>query len=632
MCGIVGLIWSDKIEYNGILHNMIDSIKYRGPDETGYYIDDNIGLGHARLSIIDPENGKQPITNEDESIVVIFNGEIFNFQTLGKDLLEKGHCLKNNSDTAVLPHLYEEYDLDMFKKLNGQFAIAIWDKKKKRLILARDRFGEKPLFYFNKDKNFCFASEVKAILKSGLVHAEISPIVLKQIFTFWTPIGDKSVFQDIYQVPPGSYLVFENCETNIEAYWNYVYSKTTEIKYKDKDDFINELEDKLVSSVKKRMISDVPISFYLSGGLDSSLITSIAAKNSNKTLNTFSIIFDDNNFDESEYQNYMSQYLGTKHQSIMFSKKQIPSIIKDVIYHAEVPLLRSGAFPMYVLANLVRSNDIKVVLSGEGSDELFGGYDIFREVKIREFCRKNPDSKFGRTLYKRVNNYVKGLADQSANSLSLYYNDYAPQSNFDSHLSRWKLGFYSQQFFSREYREVMKNYNELRYMEDSLPHDYLEWTPLQQAQYLEVITLFSNYLLSSQGDRVSMAASVECRYPFLAYEIAEFAADLPDKMKIMGLNEKYVVKKLAEKYVPDTIIKRKKFPYRAPINICELMKDEYIRYITNSSSLKKFSIFNPNAVEKFISSILLKKSASERDCMLFMGILTTQILCEEFIK
>lgn len=380
------------------------------------------------------------------------------------------------------------------------------------------------------------------------------------------------------------------------------------------------------------MISDVPISFYLSGGLDSSLITSIAAKIANKTLNTFSIIFDDNNFDESEYQNYMSQYLGTKHQSIMFSKKQIPSIIKDVVYHVEVPLLRSGAFPMYVLANLVRSNDIKVVLSGEGSDELFGGYDIFREVKIREFCRKNPDSKFGRTLYKRVNNYVKGLADQSANSLSLYYNDYAPKSSIDSHLSRWKLGFYSQQFFSREYREVMKNYNELRYMEDSLPHDYLEWTPLQQAQYLEVITLFSNYLLSSQGDRVSMAASVECRYPFLDYEIAEFAEALPDKMKIMGLNEKYVVKKLAEKYMPDTIIKRKKFPYRAPINICELMKDEYIRYITNASSLKEFGIFNPNVVEKFIASALLKESPSERDCMLFMGILTTQILCEQFIK
>jgi asparagine synthase (glutamine-hydrolysing) len=632
VCGIVGLISERKTGYSRILHDMVDSIKHRGPDETGYYMDDYIGLGHARLSIIDPKNGKQPTTNKDESLVVIFNGEIFNFQTLRKNLLEKGHCLKNNSDTAILPHMYEEYGLSMFEKLNGQFAVAIWDKQKKRLILARDRFGEKPLFYFHKGKTFCFASEAKAILKSGLIHAAIAPIALKQVFTFWTPIGDRSIFEGIYQVPPGSYLVFENCETDVRTYWNYTYSKGTDIKYMDQSDFISELETKLISSVKSRMVSDVPISFYLSGGLDSSLITGIAAKISNKSLNTFSIAFDDSAFDESEYQNYMSQYLGTNHQRVMFSKQQIPSIIKDVVYHAEVPLLRSGAFPMYALAKLVRSNDIKVVLSGEGSDELFGGYDIFREVKIREFCRKNPDSKFRATLYKRVNNYVKGLSDQSANSLSLYYNSPDSQSCFSSHLSRWKLGAYSQQFFSPEYHEAMKNYDELRYLEDSLPHDYLEWTTLQRAQYLEVITLFSNYLLSSQGDRVSMGASVECRYPFLDYEVAEFAAALPDNMKIRVLNEKYIVKKLAQKYVPDVITRRKKFPYRAPINISELMKDEYLKYITSASSLKQFGVFNPNAVEKYISLILRKESPNERDCMLFMGILTTQVLCEQFIK
>ncbi|MFA6939904.1 MAG: asparagine synthetase B, partial [Clostridiaceae bacterium] len=265
MCGVAGLISGNKIKYSRILHDMVESIKYRGPDDTGYYMDDYIGLGHTRLSIIDPQNGKQPTTNEDESVVVIFNGEIFNYQTLRCDLLGKGHCLKNNSDTAILPHMYEEYGLDMFEKLNGQFASVIWDKQKKRLILARDRFGEKPLFYFHKDKTFCFASEAKAILKSGLVQAAISPIALKQVFTFWTTVGDRSIFQDIYQVPPGSFLVFENCETDIKAYWNYAYSKGTDIKYKNQNYFISELENKLVTSVKNRMISDVPISFYLSG-------------------------------------------------------------------------------------------------------------------------------------------------------------------------------------------------------------------------------------------------------------------------------------------------------------------------------------------------------------------------------
>lgn len=631
MCGITGLITGQKIEYH-ILQDMVESIKYRGPDDTGIYMDNHIGLGHTRLSIMDPQNGKQPSVSEDGSVIVIFNGEIYNYLTLKKNLLDMGHIIKNNSDTAVLPHMYEEYGLDMFKMLNGQFAIAIWDKHKNRLVLARDRFGEKPLYYFHKDKAFCFGSEAKAVLKSGLIKPEISPVALKQVFTYWTTLGDRSIFQGIYQVPPGNYLIFEDGKAAVSSYWNYTYPKEADTKYMGKDDLINELENKMVQSVKSRMMSDVPISFYLSGGLDSGLITGIAAKASNKSLNTFSIAFDDNNFDESEYQDHMSNYLGTKHKRVEFSRKQIPSIIKDVIYHAEVPLMRSGAFPMYVLANLVKSNDIKVVLSGEGSDELFGGYDIFREVKIREFCSKDPDSKLRAALYKRVNNFVPGMSSQSVNSLSLYYNSADSKSPFSSHLSRWKIGSYSQQFFLPEYREAMKSCNDIENLERFIPDGFYEWTPIQRAQFLEVTTLFSNYLLSSQGDRVSMAASVECRYPFLDYGVAEFAEALPDKMKIMGLNEKYIVKKLAEKYVPDIITRRQKFPYRAPIDIAELMNDEYVRHITSENCLKQFRVFNPNAVGRFISLAVLKEIPNERDCMLFMGILTTQILFELFIN
>lgn len=378
-------------------------------------------------------------------------------------------------------------------------------------------------------------------------------------------------------------------------------------------------------------MSDVPISFYLSGGLDSSLITGIAARISNQSLNTFSITFIDSNFDESIYQDYMSKHLETSHQKVMFSKSQIPSIIREVINHPEVPLLRSGAFPMYVLAKLVRRNDMKVVLSGEGSDELFGGDDIFREVKIREFCGRNPQSKYRSALYKRVNNFVQGLDKQPVSSLSLYYNNPNAQSWFSSHYSRWRLGAYSQQFFSSEHRQIMKDNDELKQMEAFLPNGFMTWTPLQRAQYLEVETLFSNYLLSSQGDRVSMVASVECRYPFLDYELLEFANSVPDNKKIMGLNEKYIVKKLAQKYVPEMIVKRKKFPYIAPINISELMKDEYVKYMVSPESLKRSGIFNPVSTVKFLSAAALKQIPNERDCMLFMGILTTQILYDEFV-
>lgn len=630
MCGIAGLISGNKIEYE-VLHEMVHSIKHRGPDDYGVYIDGNVGLGHSRLSIMDPQNGKQPITNEDESIVVIFNGEIYNHLVLRKDLIEKGHTLKNNSDTAILPHMYEEYGLKMFEKLNGQFAIAIWSGLETRLVLARDRLGEKPLYYYHKDETFCFASEAKAIFKSGLINARISPIALKQVFTYWTTLSNHSIFENVYQVPQGCYLVFNDSQIRVQSYWNLTYSNESNRKYKNVDEFMDELDHKLRASVKSRMMSDVPISFYLSGGLDSSLITGIAARISNQSLKTFSIAFNDTNYDESEYQDYMSRYLETNHQKVVFSASEFPSIIRDVIFHTEVPLLRSGAFPMYALAKLVRGNNTKVVLSGEGSDELFGGYDIFREVKIREFCSKNPDSKYRALLYKRVNNFVKGLDIQPANSLSLYYNKPNTQSWFSSHYSRWRLGFYSQQFFSSEYREQMKNYDDIRHMEEFLPDDFMQWTPIQRAQYLEIVVFFSNYLLSSQGDRVSMASSVECRYPFLDYEIVEFANSLPDTMKIRALNEKYIIKKLAQEYLPDKIIKRKKFPYRAPINIPELMKDEYLSQIISFSKLKQYGIFNPYSTDKFLSAIALKGIPNERDCMLFMGILTTQILYDQFI-
>jgi asparagine synthase (glutamine-hydrolysing) len=219
MCGIAGLIAGDKTEYGGVLRAMIGSIAYRGPDETGFYTDGTVGLAHARLAILDPENGRQPAVSEDGDVVVIFNGEIYNFKTLRNELEQKGHIISNNSDTAVLPHLYEEDGPEMFGKLNGQFAVAVWDKRKKRLILGRDRFGEKPLYYCRKGADFCFASEAKAIFKSGLVKAELSPDALRHVFTFWTTAGDESLFRDIRQLPPGSFLIYENGEPAVKAYW-----------------------------------------------------------------------------------------------------------------------------------------------------------------------------------------------------------------------------------------------------------------------------------------------------------------------------------------------------------------------------------------------------------------------------
>jgi asparagine synthase (glutamine-hydrolysing) len=280
MCGIAGLIAGDKTEYGPTLRAMLGSIAYRGPDESGFYTDGTIGLAHARLAILDPQNGRQPAMSEDGGVVVIYNGEIYNFKALRNELEQKGHVIANNSDTAVLPHLYEEDGPEMFKKLNGQFAVAVWDKFNKKLILGRDRFGEKPLYYCRRGTDFCFASEAKAIFQSGIVKPELSPDALRHVFTFWTTVGDESVFRNIYQLPPGSFLIFENGEPTVAPYWRQTFPGPADASGKRRDaaDYAGELEARFVASVMDRMIADVPVSFYISGGLDSALVACIAAK------------------------------------------------------------------------------------------------------------------------------------------------------------------------------------------------------------------------------------------------------------------------------------------------------------------------------------------------------------------
>ena len=632
MCGVVGLVGGDRREYDAVLRDMLSSIAYRGPDESGFYFDDAAALAHARLAILDPQNGRQPAVSEDGGVVVVFNGEIFNFMALRRQLEDKGHVIANHSDTAVLPHLYEEYGPEMFTRLNGQFAIAIWDKAQKRLVLARDRFGEKPLFYAQTDKGLCFASEAKAIFKSGLVKPALAPRALQHVFTYWTTVGSESVFRDVYQVTPGSYLVFEDGRVSVRPYWRYAFKAPVPgDARRDASFYADKLEALLIGSVKKRLVADVPVSFYISGGLDSALVTSLAAKMTGEPLQSFSVTFDDAYFDESPYQALLARELGTVHRSVRFSSEKMASVLGEVIWHTEVPLLRSGAFPMYVLAGLVRDNQMKVVLSGEGSDELFGGYDLFREAKIREFCARAPEDPNRTLLYRRVNNFVRGLDGQTSGSLSFFYNNAEASSPFASHQSRWKLGAFSRPFFSPDFRAEMAGDDGETIFRDLLPADFDSWTPVRRAQALEASTLFSGYLLSSQGDRVSMGQGVECRYPFLDYNIAEFAASLPDDMKIRGLNEKYIVKMLAHKYVPEAIYKRKKFPYRAPINIRELMRDDYVCYMLSGSCLKRFGIFSEDAAGRFLAAAAAKDVPNERDCMLFMGFLTTQILYDRFI-
>ena len=537
----------------------------------------------------------------------------------------------SHSDTDILPHLYEEYGDGMFEKLNGQFAVAVWDKHRKRLVLGRDRFGEKPLFYYQGSGGFCFASEAKALFQSGLLSAELLPDALRHIFTFWTTVGDETVFRGVRQLLPGTCLILEENRLLLKPYWRMSLAADEPLRAGE-EALTGELERRLVESVKNRLVADVPVSFYLSGGLDSSLIACIAERQCGAGLNTFSLTFDDPAYDESAYQTSLAGVLRSNHRSVSFRRDQIPSLLREVVWHTETPFLRTGVFAMYALAGLVRREGLKVVLSGEGSDELFGGYDIFREVKIRRFIARDPQSALRPMLYKKINSFVPQLNDQSLSGLSYFYGGgAAPDSLFESHLGRWKLGDYSRQFFTPDFAGQPGPEDTLDTVRSHLPEDFPAWTPVGRAQYLELVTLFENYLLSSQGDRVSMGQGVECRLPFLDNAVAAFAAALPDTMKIRGLNEKHIVKRLARKYVPEQILRRQKFPFRAPVDLAALMGDASVRDALGEESLRKAGIFSPAAVERFLTASLHREKPNERDAMLFMGLLTTQILAELFL-
>lgn len=386
MCGIVGKINlrpAEPIDPE-LIYGMLAAIHHRGPDENGIFTDDWVGLGSARLSIIDLPSGRQPICNEDGTIWIVFNGEIYNYLELRTELESAGHIFRTHSDTEVLVHLYEERGADWLLRLNGQFAIALWDQRQCSLILARDRLGVRPIYYTTNGKTLLFASEAKALFAHPGIKAELDPVSLAQVFTFWTTISPRSSFRNIQSVPPGHYVTIKNDAVRVSQYWKLDMALNSEIP-KSLDDAANKLHTLLDDAVRLRLRSDVPVGAYLSGGLDSSSITALASRHIETRLKTFSIAFSDQIFDESHYQSTTNEFLKVENSSIHCGINDIGTAFPSAVRHAEMPLLRTAPVPMFLLSNLVHEHGFKVVLTGEGADEILGGYDIFKEAKIRRF-------------------------------------------------------------------------------------------------------------------------------------------------------------------------------------------------------------------------------------------------------
>ncbi len=633
MCGIAGtlnLAPRPPVDPE-LVYSMLKAIRHRGPDENGVFANEVVGLGSARLSIIDLAGGRQPIHNEDDTIWVVFNGEIYNYLELRRELESAGHVFSTHTDTEVLVHLYEEDEQGWLLKLNGQFAIALWDQKKQTLILARDRLGVRPIFYAVKDGALYFASEMKALFTQPGLRTEFDPIALSQIFTFWTTLGNRTCYQNISSVLPGHFLKIRDGQIKEQPYWSLDMNLASDSAEPSLDEAAEQLLWLLKDAVRLRLTrSDVPVGAYLSGGLDSSSITALASQHSSARLKTFSIAFGDQAFDESDYQKRTNDFLGVDNDAIHCSHADIAAAFPDTVRHAEMPLLRTAPVPMFLLSRLVRERNFKVVLTGEGADEILGGYDIFKEAKIRRFWARQPNSAFRPLLLRRLYPYIGALSYGGDAYLKKFFGKNLEETAdpFYAHRLRWQNTARCLRFFSPGFQEEIKGYDPLAELAESLPSEFKTWHPFSQAQYLEIAIFLSGYLLSSQGDRMGTAHSVEGRFPFLDPRVVEFSVRLPAEHKMYGLREKAALKRAMKGLLPDETLYRHKQPYRAPIRSVFFGGDD-LDYVSENLSPEKINqtgYFAPELVAALRGKFQRGGNVSETEEMALTGILSVQIL------
>ncbi|WP_280153993.1 asparagine synthase (glutamine-hydrolyzing) [Piscinibacter sp. XHJ-5] len=638
MCGIAGLYGPDRSPpRQDELEAMVAALHHRGPDGQGIRIDGPVGLGHARLSIIDLEGGAQPLHNEDGSIWVVFNGEIFNYVELREVLVRQGHRFHTRSDTEVLVHLYEQHGDDFVQQLNGQFALALWDGRRRRLVLARDRVGIRPLFYTWAGGRLAFASEVKALFTLPEVPRKLDPGAIASTFSYWSALPPASVFEGVSVLPPGHLMTVEGGRAQVRRYWDWAFPGHAAGEARSEEDCAEQLHALLVDAVRLQLRADVPVGAYLSGGLDSSVITAIIHNHTRTPLRSFSLTFEDAEFDESAHQRALVAHLRTDHTSMQATKGEIGSAFPRMVWHAEAPVVRTAPVPMMLLADSVREAGYKVVLTGEGADEAFGGYDLFKEAKVRRFAARTPQSRWRPRLLERLYPYLANspAAGQAFTRQFFGTGAEAPDAPHFAHMTRLATTRRILGFFAEDWRPRVQAWDPHRALADGLPPEFDGWAPLERDQYVEAHTLMSGYLLSSQGDRMAMAASIEARYPFLDHRVIEFACRLPPRFKLRGLNEKMLLKKAMRHELPASIGQRTKQPYRAPDSACFFSGGRplpYVEELLSPASLGRAGLFDPGAVGKLVEKCRAGRAIGFGDNMAFVGVLSTMLLHEQFIR
>jgi len=598
MCGISGIynfLSSAPVEQHDV-RAMMDSIAHRGPDDAGSFVEGGIGLGHRRLSILDlSKSGHQPMHSDSGRFVFIFNGEIYNFLELRQGFASGAYPFKTATDTEVVLALFEKYGSDSLRKLNGMFALAVWDTQKRELFLARDRLGIKPLYYSETADGFVFASEIKALFASGKIQPEVESRQIDTYMTFGYVPGESTLFKGIKKLPPGFSMTVNVTGIQTSQYWDVDFSPNM---HRSMQETKHELYELIEDAMRIHMRSDVPVGVFLSGGLDSSVTVAMLARAGHKQLNTFSVAYEQGGFfDETPYAKLVAETFGTRHHELYLSPKDFVGFIPDYVWYMDEPVTEAAAISLYFVSKMLRQH-VTVALSGEGADELFAGYDIYRYMQLLEQYRKAPA-----LIRKTLGFFLGGLRNEKINK----YLRLA-----DLPLSQRYLGvslheiWYKKLLYNEAFKESLNGQTGI----EPLVEFYKNtdgFDILSKMLYVDLKTWLVDDLLI-KADKMTMANSVELRVPFLDYRVVEYAASIPSSMKRKGGDVKWILKQTVKDILPEQIIRRKKVGFPTPLAMMfQTDLKDYMHDILLGSSSYNRNFFKPEAVKQLIDEHVGKK-------------------------
>jgi len=642
MCGITGFFHAPRPAdtFPATVSRMLGMIRHRGPDEMGYFFDTQVALGAARLRILDLQHGQQPLADASGRYLIVYNGEVYNYLELRHELVQHGYPFRTQSDTEVVLAAYVVWGSAAFPRFNGGFACAIYDRDEACLLLVRDRYGKRPLFYTRVGDEWLFASELKCFLAHGGVTLRFDPAQIASIFALWTPLPHQSGYEGIAQLPAGAFLYLRRQVPTPEP----VFYERLDIQA---DPAIlahmpsslagaaEETRARLHESVRLRLRSDVAVGTYLSGGLDSAITTLLAVQHATQPVRSFSISFSEPQFDESHEQQLVSGYLGTHHTTLQLTHRALVEAFPQALWHAEVPVFRSALVPMYLLAQRVRAAGITVVLTGEGADETFLGYDLFKETLVRqEWAQlRTPEEKQGRIrqLYPYLSQF-----QQHAATLAGVFEQFAQErtAGLFSHEVRFQTSRFGLRLLRGEYGDGLAALQQLL---ASRADEVAGHTPLQRAQWLEFTTLLGGYLLSSQGDRMSFAHGVETRMPFLDPQVVRWAWSMPTAWKLSPHGqEKRILKEAFAGMLPTAILERAKQPYRAPDAAPFLGAEapDYLELLLSARELQRLELIDDTVAIPFVQK--LRRTAperiSQRENQAFLFLLSLALLQYQLVE